>query len=68
MVRNIVGCLAYVGKGRHDPAWVGDVLASCDRARGAPTFDAAGLYLAHVSYDAQWGLPALARRAWFDEI
>jgi tRNA pseudouridine38-40 synthase len=67
MVRNIVGCLAYVGKGKYDPAWAGDVLASRDRALGAPTFDAAGLYLAHVSYDAKWGLPQLARRAWFDE-
>lgn len=67
MVRNIVGCLVYVGKGRHDPAWVGEVLASRDRALGAPTLDAAGLYLAHVSYDAKWGLPPLARRAWFDE-
>ena len=67
MVRNIVGCLVYVGKGRHAPAWVGDVLASRDRAHAAPTLDAAGLYLAHVSYDAKWGLPGPARRAWFDE-
>ncbi len=67
MVRNIVGCLVYVGKGRHDPAWAREVLASRDRALAAPTLDAAGLYLAHVSYDAKWGLPPLARRAWFDE-
>jgi tRNA pseudouridine38-40 synthase len=66
MVRNIVGCLAYVGKGRHDPAWLGEVLESRDRALAAPTFDAAGLYLVHVGYDAKWGLPQLARRAWFD--
>ena len=66
MVRNIVGCLVYVGKGRHDPAWLGEVLASRDRALAAPTMEAAGLYLAHVSYDAKWGLPQLARRAWFD--
>ena len=66
MVRNIVGCLVYVGKGRHAPAWIGEVLASRDRALAAPTMDAAGLYLAHVSYDAEWGLPQLARRAWFD--
>lgn len=66
MVRNIVGCLVYVGKGRHAPAWLGDVLAGRNRALGAPTMDAAGLYLAHVSYDAGWGLPQLARRAWFD--
>ncbi len=67
MVRNIVGCLLYAGKGNYEPSWVGEVLASRDRALAAPTFDAAGLYLAHVSYDAKWGLPQLARRAWFDE-
>ena len=66
MVRNIVGSLVYVGNGRHDPAWVAEVLASRDRAQAAPTMDAAGLYLAHVSYDAKWGLPQSARRAWFD--
>ena len=66
MARNIVGSLVYVGKGRHAPAWMGDVLASRNRALAAPTMDAAGLYLAHVSYDAKWGLPPLARRAWFD--
>jgi tRNA pseudouridine38-40 synthase len=57
----------YVGKGNYDPAWIGGLLASRDRTRAAPTLDAAGLYLAHVSYDAKWGLPVLARRAWFDE-
>lgn len=66
MVRNIVGCLVYVGSGRHAPDWIGDILARRDRALAAPTMDAAGLYLAHVSYDAKWGLPRLARRAWLD--
>jgi tRNA pseudouridine38-40 synthase len=67
MVRNIVGCLVYAGKGKYEAPWVGEVLARRDRALAAPTFDPAGLYLAHVSYDARWGLPQLARRAWFDE-
>ncbi len=67
MVRNIVGCLVYAGKGNYAPERVGEVLASRDRALAAPTFDAAGLYLAHVSYDAKWALPTPARRAWFDE-
>ncbi len=66
MVRNIVGCLVYAGKGAYAPARVGEVLASRDRALAAPTFDAAGLYLAHVSYDAKWELPQPARRVWFD--
>ena len=66
MVRNIVGSLVYVGSDRQEPAWLAEVLASRNRALAAPTLEAAGLYLAHVSYDAKWGLPALARRAWFD--
>ena len=67
MVRNIVGSLAYVGKGKYAPEWIAQVLVSRDRALAAPTFDAAGLYLVHVSYDAKWGLPQRARRTWFDE-
>jgi tRNA pseudouridine38-40 synthase len=57
MVRNLVGTLVYVGKGAHPPEWVGEVLAGRDRAAAAPTFDAAGLYLAQVDYDARWSLP-----------
>lgn len=57
MARNIVGCLVYVGKGKHPPEWLGEVLAGRDRGRAAPTFDAAGLYLARVEYDARWRLP-----------
>jgi tRNA pseudouridine38-40 synthase len=58
MVRNIVGTLVYVGSGRQSAAWVSEVLASRDRARAAPTFDAAGLYLTGVDYVAHWNLPA----------
>lgn len=61
MVRNIVGCLVYVGKGKHPPEWLREVLAGRDRSRAAPTFEAAGLYLAHVQYDARWGLPERRR-------
>lgn len=57
MVRNIVGALLYVGKGKQPPQWVADVLASRDRARGAPTFGPEGLYLERVEYDAHWELP-----------
>ncbi|HUO44901.1 MAG TPA: tRNA pseudouridine(38-40) synthase TruA [Burkholderiales bacterium] len=63
MVRNIVGCLVYVGKGKHPPEWLGEVLAGRDRRLAAPTFDAAGLYLTEVIYDAAWQLPE-ARGAW----
>lgn len=58
MVRNIVGALVYVGVGRHPHGWLADVLQARDRAASAPTFAAAGLYLARVEYDAAFGLPA----------
>jgi tRNA pseudouridine38-40 synthase len=60
MVRNLMGALVYVGKGRHEPQWVAGLLASRDRALGAPTFDPAGLYLTRVEYDAAWELPHVA--------
>lgn len=62
MVRNIVGCLVYVGSGRQPVAWLNDVLAARDRRLAAPTFDAAGLYLAGVEYDAAWHLPTMMTR------
>ena len=68
MVRNIVGSLVHVGKGGAGPEWAGEVLAGRDRSRAAPTFDAAGLYLTGVGYDAKWQLPQRARRAWFEGI
>ena len=61
MVRNIVGCLVYVGKGKYQPEWLGEVLAGRDRSRAAPTFEASGLYLSQVEYGGQWGLPEAPR-------
>ena len=58
MVRNIVGTLVYVGKGKHPPQWVGEVLQSRTRAAAAPTFGAQGLYLDRIQYDPRWGLPS----------
>jgi tRNA pseudouridine38-40 synthase len=59
MVRNIVGCLVYVGNGKHTPAWMQEVLESRQRSQAAPTFAPDGLYLRHISYDKKWGLPQL---------
>ncbi len=58
MVRNIVGTLVYVGKGKHPPQWVHQVLQSRDRAKAAPTFGPEGLYLERIEYQPKWGLPA----------
>lgn len=57
MVRNIVGTLVYVGKGKHPPEWVKDLLASRERSKAAPTFGPEGLYLEKVEYETRWGLP-----------
>ncbi|MDP2025651.1 tRNA pseudouridine(38-40) synthase TruA [Sulfuriferula sp.] len=61
MVRNIVGALVYVGKGKYSPEWVGELLAQRDRSRAAPTFAADGLYLNAVRYAPEWGLPDTQR-------
>ena len=63
MVRNIVGALVYVGKGRHAPQWLQAVRDSRDRTACAPTFGPEGLYLAHIEYAAEWQLPAERREA-----
>ena len=50
MVRNIVGTLAEVGKGRISPETLTDILASCDRKMAGPTAPAKGLFLEKVFY------------------
>lgn len=54
MVRNLVGTLVEVGKGRHTPEGFEGILASRDRRRAGMTAPAHGLYLVSVRYD---GLP-----------
>src|SRR5258705_365586 len=66
MVRNIVGCLVYVGKGKHPPQWIAELIAAQDRRLAAPTFSAEGLYLFGVRYDARWNLPAFTPMMPFD--
>jgi tRNA pseudouridine38-40 synthase len=61
MIRNIVGSLVYVGAGKHPPAWIGELLASRERTRAAPTFSPDGLYFTGADYDARWGLPPTRR-------
>lgn len=50
MVRNIVGTLIEVGKGRYSSDWVTEVIAARDRNRAGPTAPAAGLFLKQVHY------------------
>ncbi|MDY0310190.1 MAG: tRNA pseudouridine(38-40) synthase TruA [Castellaniella sp.] len=50
MVRNLMGVLVTVGRGRRPPEWAAELLRDRDRRRAAPTFMPDGLYLAHVEY------------------
>lgn len=50
MVRNMVGTLVDVGRGKHPASWVGEVLAARDRTRAGPTAPAHGLCLEEVFY------------------
>jgi tRNA pseudouridine38-40 synthase len=51
MVRNIVGALVEVGRGRRVSSWVRTLLATRDRSAGGPTAPAEGLFLVRVEYD-----------------
>jgi tRNA pseudouridine38-40 synthase len=50
MVRNLVGTLVEVGRGRLAPEAVSEILASRDRSRAGPTAPACGLCLDHIEY------------------
>ncbi len=50
MVRNLVGSLIEVGKGRRHPDWLKTVLESGDRQRAGATASPSGLYLLRVQY------------------
>jgi tRNA pseudouridine38-40 synthase len=67
MVRNLVGSLVYIGAGREEPEWLGQLLALKDRSKAAPTFMPDGLYLADIEYDPKWDLPQESARPlpWF---
>jgi tRNA pseudouridine38-40 synthase len=52
MVRNLVGTLIEVGVGRRPEAWVGEVLAACDRQQAGQTAPPQGLLLLKVDYGA----------------
>lgn len=64
-VRNMVGALVYIGKGKYTPDFMAEMLKSRNRKLSPPTFSPDGLYLTGVGYDARWGLPATERRLQF---
>ncbi len=58
MIRNIMGCLVFIGQGRRPAGWMQEVLDARSRDAAAPTFSPDGLYFLGPRYDAHWGLPA----------
>jgi len=60
MVRNIVGCLVYIGAHRQSVTWLSQLIVARDRTSAAPTFAPDGLYLTGVRYDASFGLPGVS--------
>jgi tRNA pseudouridine38-40 synthase len=60
-VRNMVGALVYIGKGKYAPDYIKTLLSQKNRTLAPPTFSPHGLYLTGVKYDEIYGLPLLAR-------
>ncbi len=50
MVRNIVGTLLWIGKGKIDIDFLEEIFERRDRTLAGPTFDAKGLFLERVYY------------------
>lgn len=50
MVRNIVGSLVEIGRGRQSPSWITELIESKDRKIAGQTAPAKGLYLVSVGY------------------
>ena len=57
MIRNIMGCLVYIGQGAKPAAWMQQVLDARSREVAAPTFSPDGLYFLGPVYEPRWGLP-----------
>lgn len=56
MVRNIIGTLIYIGKGKYPPIWIKTLLAMQDRRLAPPTFMSDGLYFKKACYPAHFEL------------
>jgi tRNA pseudouridine38-40 synthase len=51
MVRNIIGTLVEVGRGKYEPEYVEEILVIKDRTKAGPTAPAQGLFLYKVTYE-----------------
>lgn len=60
-VRNMVGALIYIGKGKYPVEHMQALLHGRDRTQSPPTFSPDGLYLTGVYYGPKWALPETER-------
>ena len=51
MVRNVVGTLVEVGRGKRSPDWITDVIEAKNRDVAGPTAPPQGLFLKRVDYN-----------------
>ena len=58
MVRNIAGVLIAIGCGKQSVEWCQEVLQLKDRTKADITASPRGLYLTHVDYPDEYGIPA----------
>lgn len=61
MVRNFVGTLIEIGKGRQEPVWAEELLIGRKRELAAKTAPPDGLYLLCVKYPSEFPIPASNR-------
>ncbi len=61
MVRNIVGALLMVGRGKYSSQWLEELLLARDRKKAPATASADGLYLIAVGYPSTYHLSPGAR-------
>lgn len=59
MVRNLVGSLLEVARGRRPPGWIAELLALRDRTRAGPTAPARGLTLVRIEDGFPLGIQQL---------
>ncbi|MFT5716384.1 MAG: tRNA pseudouridine38-40 synthase [Oleiphilaceae bacterium] len=60
MVRNIAGVLIAIGSDKKPVAWCKEVLERKDRTKADITASPKGLYLTHVEYPIEFGIPMSA--------
>ena len=61
MVRNLVGALVEIGRGRRPSAWAGELLHARDRTLAAMTAPPQGLTLAAIGYPEEFGFATSAQ-------